>query len=788
MLALDDLNLRQREAVTTTEGPLLILAGPGSGKTRVIVHRIAHLVEGLRVDPYSVLAVTFTNKAAREMRDRLDQILGPGGARYLSVGTFHATCARWLRIDGHHLGIDSRYAIFDDNDQMDLVKQLMRDLEIDDKRVSARGVLSAISGAKSELVSPERFAGQAEGYWQSTVARLYAGYEEALAQNGALDFDDLLLRAVDLFREAPSVLERYQDRYRYMMVDEFQDTNVTQYQLVRLLGTRHRNVCVVGDEDQSIYGWRKADIRNILSFEADFPELKVVVLEQNYRSTQTILDVARAVIGANRLRKEKQLWTDNPRGVPVVLHEAYDERDEALFVIRQVEALIRAGARHNDAAVMYRTNAQSRAIEDAMVRYGLPYRLIGGTRFYQRREVKDVLAYLRLVHNPADAISLARVINIPPRGLGQKTLSELDRTAKQLGLPPYEVARRLADDEHEPAERPIMPALAGRSRNALVQFVRLVEGVCERRAELPLHELLDLLLERVEYQTYLQDGTEAGEERWQNVLELRAKALEFEDLGADQGLSAFLEEVALVQDVDDLESGTGDAVTLITLHAAKGLEFPYVFLLGLEEGLCPHARSMESAEQLEEERRLLYVGITRAMRGLFLLHAFRRTTWGSEGSNEPSRFLADIPRDLLDFSFSRAAGSGRPLAHAAQFGREDGRSRNRGFDRLGSHSDGAAARRSATPLVWQIPRRPSPALDLGPASAPDLGLAPRSATSTARKASFPRGERVKHAEYGEGTVLVSSFAGADELVLVKFDVRPDKPKNLSLAIHRLDRA
>jgi DNA helicase-2/ATP-dependent DNA helicase PcrA len=784
--ALDELNPRQREAVTTTEGPLLILAGPGSGKTRVIVHRIAHLVEGLRVDPYNVLAVTFTNKAAREMRDRLEQLLGPGGARYLSVGTFHATCARWLRIDGHHVGIDSRFAIFDDNDQIDLVKQLMRDLEIDDKRVSARAVLSAISGAKSELVSPDRFASQAEGYWQSTVARIYTGYEELLAQNSALDFDDLLLRAVVLFQEAPGVLARYQDRYRYLMVDEFQDTNVTQYQLVKLLGTKHRNVCVVGDEDQSIYGWRKADIRNILSFEADFPELKVVVLEQNYRSTQTILDGARALIGANHLRKEKRLWTENPPGVPIVLHEAYDERDEALFVIRQVEALVRAGARHGDVAVMYRTNAQSRAVEDAMVRYGMPYRLIGGTRFYQRREVKDVLAYLRLVLNPADTVSLGRVINVPPRGLGQKTLSELDRAAKQLGLPPYEVARRLADETPEPAGPPLMPAVAVRSRNALVQFARLVEDLRERSRELPLSELLDLLLERTAYRDYLRDGTEAGEERWQNVQELRVKATDFDDLGPEQGLAAFLEEVSLVQDVDDLEFGTGDAVTLITLHAAKGLEYPYVFILGLEEGLSPHARSMESPEQLEEERRLLYVGITRAMRALFLVHAFRRTTWGSEGSNEPSRFLADIPLELLDTSVSSAAGSGRAFARSAS-SRTGGSPLDLRTERRGSALDGVRSRGGA-PLVWEIPRRPAPTPDLGPAPRSDLQPVRRPLRPADRKATFRRGERVRHGEYGEGTVLVSSFAGADELVLVKFDVRPDKPKNLSLAIHRLERA
>jgi DNA helicase-2/ATP-dependent DNA helicase PcrA len=800
---LDDLNPAQREAVTTTEGPVLIVAGPGSGKTRVIVHRIAHLVEDMGVDPYNVLAVTFTNKAAREMRDRLESLIGPGRSRYLSVGTFHATCARWLRIDGHHIGLDSRFAIYDDVDQIDLVKQVMRDLEIDDKRVSARAVLSAISAAKSELVSPERFASQAEGFWQLTVARIFHGYSELLAQNSALDFDDLLVDVVELFRQCPDVLERYQDRYRYLMVDEFQDTNVTQYQLVKLLGVKHRNVCIVGDEDQSIYGWRKADIKNLFSFEQDFPERKVVILEQNYRSTQTILDAAHAVIGANRLRKEKRLWTDNPRGGPVYLHEAYNEQDEALFVVRQTEALRRAGARFSDVAIMYRTNAQSRAVEDAMVRYGIPYRLIGGTRFYQRREVKDILAYLRLIANSQDSVSFNRVVNVPSRGLGSKTLSELERAARQSGIALYEAARRAAGVA-EPDEdgRPFLPSLATRARRALREFVNLIEDLGTRSTELPLEDLLQLLLEESGYQEYVQDGTEEGNERWQNVLELRTKARDYGGLGPERGLGAFLEDVALVQDVDDLESGASDAVTLITLHAAKGLEFPFVFIVGLEEGIVPHSRSIESAEQMEEERRLFYVGITRAMRSLFLLHAFTRTTWGSEGSNPPSRFLADIPPELLEQSFGRAAGGRRSFAAPSARFERTGRSPSAPQERARIDSIGARPstyperpmRRSET-LPWRTYAQGE--LDLGPAAdapEPDLGLAPRPlpttrrpVSSAARTPSFQRGARVRHVEYGEGTVLVSSFAGPDELVLVKFDVRPDKPKNLSLAIHQLER-
>jgi DNA helicase II / ATP-dependent DNA helicase PcrA len=816
---LDDLNPAQREAVTTTEGPLLILAGPGSGKTRVIVHRIAYLIEELGVDPFNVLAVTFTNKAAREMRDRLDELVGPGNARRLSVGTFHATCARWLRIDGHHLGIDPHFAIFDDGDQIDLIKQAMRDLEIDDKRVSARSVLSAISAAKSELISPERYAEQAEGFWMGVVARLYRAYQETLAENRALDFDDLLMMAVELFREIPAVLDRYQDRYRHMLVDEFQDTNVTQYQLVKLLGSKHRNVCVVGDEDQSIYGWRQADVRNIFNFEADFPELKVVTLEQNYRSTQMILDVAGSVIGANQLRKQKRLWTDNPRGVPVVLHEAYNEQDEALFVVRQVEALRRAGARYADVAVMYRTNAQSRPVEDAMVRYGLPYRLVGGTRFYQRREVKDVLAYLRLIANPADGVSLARVINVPPRGLGAKTIAELDRRARAAGLSVFDVARHAAGRaDDEVAARLGVISLAPRPRKAIAELVDLVEELRSRSTETPLGELVDLILRRIGYEQYVRDGTEDGEERWQNVLELRTKAGDYDELPPDRALSTFLEEVALVQDVDSLDATGADALTLITLHAAKGLEFPYVFIVGIEEGICPHVRSMEKLEQLEEERRLFYVGITRAMRALFLVHAFRRTTFGSEGSNPPSRFLAEIPPGLLDSSFSQAVGGGRgrPSRLAGGPGRRDGWGSSPASPRqlafgMGSERSGSATGERARVLPWRAPRTEPAGLDLGVVeSDADLGTGPGGTARppapagpprlpgratpaggrqlSAREPSLKRGDRVRHAEYGEGTVLVSSFAGPDELVLVRFDVRPDKPKNLSLAVHRLERA
>src|SRR5882672_2478283 len=439
------LNPFQREAVSTVEGPLLILAGPGSGKTRVIVHRIAYMLDVKEVDPKNVLAVTFTNKAARELRARLDTLVGPQVARGLAVGTFHANCARWLRRDIRHLGRDPGFAIYDDNDQVDLIKQILKEFEIDEKRTSPRSVLSAISHAKSELVDADAYSRDAHGQWHETVARVYKRYNDLLERNHALDFDDLLTVTVQLLREVPEVLGFYQRRYQHVMVDEFQDTSIAQYEIVKLLTKDSRNLCVVGDEDQSIYSWRSADIRNILNFENDYPDLKVAVLEQNYRSTSTILQVARAVIASNKLRKDKNLWTHNDKGLPVTVHEAYNEQDEALYVLREIERQHKTQHVPLDAfGILYRTNAQSRAMEDAFVRAGMPYRLVGGIRFYERKEVKDVLAYLRLIHNPFDNVSLQRVINLPPRGIGQKTVQELLRWSATEDISPYEALTRVA--------------------------------------------------------------------------------------------------------------------------------------------------------------------------------------------------------------------------------------------------------------------------------------------------------------------------------------------------------
>jgi DNA helicase-2/ATP-dependent DNA helicase PcrA len=742
------LNPHQREAVSHVNGPLLILAGPGSGKTRVIVHRVAYLLEVEDVYPYNILAVTFTNKAARELRARLDSLVGGELARGLSVGTFHALCARWLRRDIKHLGRDPGFAIYDDNDQVDLVKQILKELELDEKRTSPRAVLSAISHAKSELLDAAAYTRAAQGQWQETIARVYTRYNDLLERNHALDFDDLLSVTVQLFREAPEILSFYQKRFKHVMVDEFQDTNIAQYEIVKLLTKESRNLCVVGDEDQSIYSWRSADIRNILNFETDFPDLKVVVLEQNYRSTSTILQVARAVIATNKLRKEKNLWTHNDTGVPVTVHEAYNEQDEALYVLREIERQHKT--QHiplNDFGILYRTNAQSRALEDVFVRAGMPYRLVGGIRFYERKEVKDVLAFLRLVYNPFDAVSLQRVINLPPRGIGQKTVQELLRWSAAEDISPYEALTRIAALRFDDASDPLaaQAPFAVRAREQFGGFADIVEPIRKDLGDKSVLDILDAILERSGYKRFLQDGTEEGEERWSNVEELRNKAQNYDELAPENDLSAFLEDVSLVQDVDQLdETGNGgDAVTLITLHAAKGLEFPYVFLVGIEEGVLPHQRSIDDPRQLEEERRLFYVGITRAMRGLSLVRAFRRTMYGSSSANTPSRFLLDVPPNLA--MVTHAPGAGRRVSPFSSPREERG-----GLTRQEARELAARAFRPHVPEPRSGPadRTPRP---------------PRTEEPT-----YKTGDKVRHPTFGVGIVVGVRVDATAEIVDVNF--------------------
>ncbi len=725
------LNPAQRAAVQTVDGPLLILAGPGSGKTRVIAHRIAYLIAHERVHPRRILAVTFTNKAAREMRDRIFALVGADVGHDISLGTFHAVCSRILRIDGERIGVPQTFAIYDDADQVAVARQVLHELGLDPRRTAPRAVLGAISRAKSELTTAEAYAHLVRDYFQEVVSRVYNRYQEMLTENSALDFDDLLMQTVQLFREAPDVLDKYAQRYLHIHIDEFQDTNIAQYVLARQLAGGHGNICVVGDPDQSIYTWRAADLRNILNFERDFPNARVVYLEQNYRSTQNILDSASHVISINRQRKEKGLWTENERGLPIVVHEAYNEEEEAVFVADEVGALMKADSLGPGAfAVMYRTNAQSRPFEETFVRRGVPYRLVGGTRFYERREIKDLLAYLRLVHNPFDSVCLLRVINVPPRGIGQRTLQELNRWAREQGIPPYAALQLLAEGEAEPEPVRSEPAGPGhpfqkRTAAALLAFLALVDELIAGASQQTLSELLEAVLARTDYRRFLLEDPAKGEERWENVQELRAVATQYDELAPPEALARFLEDVALITDVDEYEE-KADAVTLITLHAAKGLEFPVVFIVGTEEGLLPHMRSYDDPNQMEEERRLCYVGMTRAQQRLYLVRAFRRILGGH---NPPSRFLADIPPHLVTTRERAVAG----LPWRSSFGRFGRQAHAEPFEGS-ADAEGRA----------------------GPAQAPPPVEV------------FRPGERVRHAKFGEGIVVSCQDSGSDVVVTVSF--------------------
>ena len=745
------LNPEQATAVTTTEGPLLILAGAGSGKTRVLAHRIAYLVGVKGVRPWQILAVTFTNRAAAELRERIIALVGEPG-RDVQAGTFHSLCARVLRRDGEAVGIDRRFVIYDTDDQQALMKQILRDEDIPltgEFRPSI--VLGAISRAKNEMLDPTFLDENAVNRHERVIARLAVRYQDRLRKASALDFDDLLLEAVRLFEEAPDVLARYQDRWRYLHIDEYQDTNRPQYLWVRALAAKHRNLCVVGDDDQSIYRWRGADLRNILDFERDWPDATVVKLERNYRSTQLILDAAHAVVSRNTERTDKKLWTDNVGGLPIQRFEAYNEEEEAEWIARQVEALVGGRTtlltrraddedgrfRPQEVAVMYRMNAQSRAIEESFLRYGIRYQLVGGTRFYARREVKDGLAYLRVLRSDADTVSFERIINVPARGIGEKTIETLRSLVATRGVTTWEAI--------EIAVRGEVDGMAPRTRNALAEFAALIRRLRTRVGVLPLPELLDDILEASGYRAMLADGSEEGEDRWANLLELRSVTTRYDDLSPEDALDRLLEETALVADQDSYEDSK-DAVTLITLHAAKGLEFPVVFIAGLEEGVFPHSRALDDEQELEEERRLAYVGITRAKRRLYLSHAWRRATWGAGQASVPSRFLIEIPPELM--VGPQLGGTGEfeaegPLDLDLVFG-------SRRATRFGTpvRSGGGAWRQGSG--------RPG-----APAARP-----PRLAIPGERQ--FRDGDRVRHIRWGDGIVVSSKLTRSDEEVIIAF--------------------
>ncbi len=730
----DTLNGPQKEAVLHTDGPLLILAGAGSGKTRVLTHRIAYLIDERGVNPWNILAITFTNKAAEEMRQRVDSLVA-FGAESIWVSTFHSMCVRILRRFIERLGYENRFTIYDTDDQKTLMKEVCRKVDIDTKVFKERSLLSAISSAKNEMILPDEFELNAGGdFGQQKIAKVYREYEAQLKSNNALDFDDLLVKTVQLLETQPDVLEYYQERFRYIMVDEYQDTNTVQFRLVSLLAGKYKNLCVVGDDDQSIYKFRGANIRNILDFEHEFPDTHVIKLEQNYRSTGNILDAANGVISNNKGRKEKTLWTDNGEGEKVHLRQFDTAYDEAEFIAEDIRRGVREGASYNDNAVLYRTNAQSRLFEEKFIAMNIPYKIVGGINFYARREIKDLLAYLKTVDNGQDDLAVRRIINVPKRGIGLTTINRIQESAAERGIGFYEAL--MAPE--------LVPGV-GRSASKLDSFAALIEYFKGRADQESISDLLREILEKTGYIESLEseDKVEA-EARIENIDELLNKAAAYEedcqDRDEEPTLSVFLEEVALVADIDSLDEDQ-DYVVLMTLHSAKGLEFPHVYLAGMEDGLFPSYMTITSDdnEDLEEERRLCYVGITRAERELTLTCARRRMVRGETQYNKLSRFVKEIPMNLIDTGNKKIEeGTEVPVQNTY------------------SHAKQAFR---AQPFAAVSGKQPFSALQKGSQLTAEKG----------GKLSYGVGDRVRHVKFGEGTVLEIKEGGRDYEVTVEFD-------------------
>jgi DNA helicase-2/ATP-dependent DNA helicase PcrA len=627
---LTGLNAEQRRAVETTEGPLLILAGAGSGKTKTLTHRIAYLIATNRATPFNILAVTFTNKAAREMRERVAHLIGEsaGNRSFMPfMGTFHSICVRLLRQDGESAGIPRNFVIFDESDRLAAVKQACKIAMIDEKSFPPRSIASMISSAKNELITPHDYTSTGSGPLHRAAAQIYPLYEKILKEAGALDFDDLIGKTVYMLQTQGDIRSKWQTQFRYIMIDEYQDTNAAQYKLVKLLTNDHKNIAVVGDDWQSIYSWRGADFKNILNFETDYKQTAIIKLEQNYRSTKSILDAAHAIITKNSHRSDKELWTDAGDGQPVQILQVANERAEGEAIIRRVKNAVDARFRqYQDFAVLYRTNAQSRSIEESFIRYGVPYRIVGGQRFYDRKEIKDVMSYLRLLYQPEDRISFERIVNVPTRGIGTKSVENFYNWMSGNDMTLQEALENVAQ-----------APLTGKAKLGLAGLGQMFRELRALMHETPLPVLIDSLLRRIDYFAYLRDGSLQGEAREENVRELISVAQSYQELGID----GFLEEVSLVSDIDTTEMG-GNAVTLMTLHAAKGLEFPVVFMIGLEETLFPHSRALYDQAEMEEERRLCYVGMTRAREELCLTYASSRLLYGGMQHNPPSRFLSEI--------------------------------------------------------------------------------------------------------------------------------------------------
>lgn len=636
---LQGLNEKQLEAVKCLDGPLLVMAGAGSGKTKALTHRIAHLIQEQKALPENILAVTFTNKAAKEMNERIERLL-EGGQFHTRplIGTFHSICVKILRQHLHELDMENSFVIYDTTDQQILVKRILKNLSIDDKKFNPKAILYAISQAKNQLIDAQEYHKSAFEYFNQKVAEVYLEYQKELKRSNALDFDDIIMKTVELFKSKPNILEYYQNRFKYISVDEYQDTNQAQYILVRQLAAKFENLCVIGDSDQSIYSWRGANMRNILDFEKDFPKAKVVLLEQNYRSTKTILAAADKIISKNTMRKAKTLWTDNAQGENIDVYEAFNEKDEASYVVSQINKILSRYEHPNfsDLAVLYRTNAQSRVLEEVFLRNGIPYKIVGGVKFYDRKEIKDIIAYLKLILNPNDSVSLTRIINTPARKIGATTLLRVQEFATQQNLSLFSALCRADQIAISPAKQ-----------KDLLNFVKLIQSLQRLYASSKASSMIKFVVEDSGYKKMLiEEGTSESQSRLENIAELISVASKYDALEPGVSTTVFLEEMALISDIDQLPDSQ-NSVTLMTLHAAKGLEFPHVFLIGLEDGIFPHSRSLMDPEQLEEERRLMYVGVTRAEQFLCLSYARSRLFFGEMQANNPSQFLQELPAELI---------------------------------------------------------------------------------------------------------------------------------------------
>ena len=747
----DKLNEPQREAVYHTDGPLLILAGAGSGKTRVLTHRIAYLIGERGVNPWNILAITFTNKAAEEMRQRVDNLVG-FGAESVWVSTFHSACVRILRRFIDRLGYENHFTIYDTDDQKTLIKEVCRKVDVDTKVFKERSLLSAISSAKNEMILPDEFELNAGGdFAKMKIAKVYREYEAQMRANNALDFDDLLVKTVQLLQTQPDVLESYQERFRYIMVDEYQDTNTVQFQLVSLLAGKYKNLCVVGDDDQSIYKFRGANIRNILDFEHEFPDAKVIKLEQNYRSTGNILNAANSVIANNRGRKEKSLWTENGEGELIRLRQFDTAFDEADFIGEDIKSAVRQGGSYNDSAVLYRTNAQSRLLEEKFIAMNIPYKIVGGVNFYARREIKDLLAYLKTIDNGRDDVAVRRIINVPKRGIGLTTINRIQESATERGI-----------DFYEALLAPGLIAGVGRSATKLDSFAALIEYFKTLAEEMNITDLLQEVIEKTGYVESLEnEDKEEAKTRKENIDELISKAATYEESCQDKDekatLSGFLEEVALVADIDSLDEDQ-EYVVLMTLHSAKGLEFPRVYLAGMEDGLFPGYMSINAGdrEELEEERRLCYVGITRAEQELTLTSARRRMVHGETQYNPMSRFVKEIPRELLDTGNKKFTQETEIPAQQNTYARAREAFRAQAF---------TGALGGMTPAKNQGVGKPL----TGSQALASLQKGSQLAAGGNGPLGYEVGDRVRHVKFGEGTVTDIKEGGRDHEVTIEFD-------------------